>query len=295
MVRFGESKPTGRRRPVRRSARALLGLGLPGAAAVLGYALWWRRNPSACPYRLRFFVELPHPFITRARLREILAPRPGERVLEIGPGTGYYSLPVAGWLAEGTPQGTLEVLDLQQEMLDHVARRARAHGLQNVVPTRGDARALPYPDDSFDEAYLTVVLGEISDQEATLREFGRVLKPGGKLVVGEVFPDFHMVPFGALRTKMEAAGLSFERRLGGPLGYFASFRAPRGGVRDAAGNSGKLKREGPTTHILAVQNPRNDVCARKDPIIRVGYPTHNLSIPADTNWSRAHPGARECR
>ncbi len=52
-------------------------------AVVLGYALWWRRNPSACPYKLRFFVELPHPFIMRARLREVLAPRPGDRVLEV--------------------------------------------------------------------------------------------------------------------------------------------------------------------------------------------------------------------
>ena len=51
-------------------ARALLGVSLASAAASLGYAFWWRRNPSACPYGLRFFVELPHPFITRARLRE---------------------------------------------------------------------------------------------------------------------------------------------------------------------------------------------------------------------------------
>ena len=207
------------KRPV---ARVLLGVSLASAAAGLGYAFWWRRNPSACPYGLRFFVELPHPFITRERLREVLAPKPGERVLEVGPGTGYYALDAAGWLGPG---GTLDVLDLQGEMLDHVLRRARERSIANVAATQGDAQSLPYPDNSFDAAYLTAVLGEVPDQELALRELGRVLKPGGRLVVGEVFPDFHMVPFGSLRERAERAGLVFERRLGGPLGYFARFSA----------------------------------------------------------------------
>ena len=204
-----------------KTGRFVGGAALFAGAAVTAYALWWRKNPSACPYGLRFFVELPHPFITRTRLREILAPRPGDRVLEVGPGTGYYALHTARWIEPG---GKLDVLDLQQEMLDHVARRAAEEGIGNVVPTRGDAQGLPYPDDSFDAAYLTVVLGEVPDQEQALRELKRVLKPGGRLVVGEVFPDFHMISFGALQKRAEGAGLRFEHRVGGLLGYFASFR-----------------------------------------------------------------------
>lgn len=110
-------------------------------------------------------------------------------------------------------------------MLDHVLRRARERSIANVAATQGDAQSLPYPDNSFDAAYLTAVLGEVPDQELALRELGRVLKPGGHLVVGEVFPDFHMVPFRSLRERAERAGLVFERRLGGPLGYFARFSA----------------------------------------------------------------------
>ena len=51
-----------------------------------------------------------------------------------------------------------------------------------------------------------------------------MLRPGGRLVVGEVFPDFHVVPFGALEERAEEARLGFGRRIGGPLGYFARFR-----------------------------------------------------------------------
>ena len=197
-------------------------LALLGGAAVLGAAAWWRRNPSACPYSQRFWVEAPHPFITRARLREMLDPKAGERMLEIGPGTGYYTLPVAGWLSPG---GRLEVLDVQQEMLDHTLRRAREHGIDNVAPTLADARELPYPEDSFDGAYLVTVLGEIPDQDAALRELARVVKPGGRIVVGELFGDPHMVSHSALAARAQEAGLGVDRKLGGALWHFTRLQA----------------------------------------------------------------------
>ena len=199
-----------------RAARlAVLGsLAATGAAAI-----WWRRNPSACPYSQRFWIEAPHPFITRERLRAALDPQPGQRVLEVGPGTGYYSLPVAGWIAPGR----LDIFDLQQEMLDHTMRRAQAVGMENIHPTRGDARSLTYPDDSFDRAFLVTVLGEIPDQQAALSELRRVLKPGGRLVVGELFGDPHWVSPGALRHRAQESGLQFERTNARLLGQFSSF------------------------------------------------------------------------
>jgi ubiquinone/menaquinone biosynthesis C-methylase UbiE len=200
-------------------ARAALG---GGALAALGAALWWRRNPSACPYSQRFWVEAPHPVITRGRLMEALAPAEGERLLEVGPGTGYYTLHVADRIGGGT----LEVFDLQQEMLDHTMRRAAEAGVANVVPTQGDARALPYADATFDGAYLTTVLGEIPDQDAALRELSRVLRPSGRLVVGEIVLDPHFVRSSVLRERAERAGLRTARRSGGPLAYFARFEKP---------------------------------------------------------------------
>ena len=194
--------------------------GALAGAGVLGAAVWWRRNPSACPYNQRFWVEAPHPLITRPRLREALAPVPGERILEVGPGTGYYALEVAEWLAPG---GRLEVFDLQQEMLDHTMRRAAERGIENVAPTQGDARRLPYGEATLDAAYLVTVLGEIPDQETALRELARVVRPGGRVVVGELFGDPHWVSPAKLRARAERAGLRFEQRLGSPLGYFARF------------------------------------------------------------------------
>ena len=196
------------------------GLALTAGAAVLAAALWWRRHPSACPYGQRFWVEAPHPLITRARLREVLDPQPGERLLEVGPGTGYYTLPVAGWVAPG---GDLEILDVQREMLDHTLRRAAEQAIDNLVATQADAREMPYEDARFDGAYLVTVLGEVPDQEAALRELHRVVRPGGRVVVGELFGDPHWVAPGKLKGEAEAAGLRLDQRSGRSLGYFARF------------------------------------------------------------------------
>lgn len=213
------------------SRRVALLAGAGGLAAAVG---WARTHPSACPYSQRWMLELPRPFITAERLRTILEPRPGERLLEVGPGIGHHALPVAEAIR---PDGTLDVFDLQQEMLDDLMGRARERGLANLVPTQGDARTLPYPDAVFDGAYLVTVLGEVPDQEAALRELRRVVRPGGRLVVGEIPFDPHFVTLGALRSRAEAAGFAFEQRLGPPaLGYFARFSA--GSSQDGPGSGG---------------------------------------------------------
>ena len=197
--------------------RVRTALGFLGAGT-LAAALWWRKNPSACPYGQRFWVEAPHPIISRDRLRSVLAPKPGERLLEIGPGTGYYTLDLADWVG---PEGRVEIFDLQQEFLDHVIGRAGERGLANVVPTQGDATALPYDDASIDAVALTAVLGEIPDPVAALREIRRVLKPGGRLVVGELFGDPHFTTLANLKRQAGEAGLSFETHSGNWFAYFA--------------------------------------------------------------------------
>ena len=67
------------------------------------------------------------------------------------------------------------------------------------------------------------MLGEIPDPQAALRDLGRMLKPSGRLVVGEIAidPDFHRRS--RLVARARTAGLRLERTAGGPLAYFARF------------------------------------------------------------------------
>ncbi len=83
------------------------------------------------------------------------------RILELGPGSGYFSAALAARI----PQGRLELFDVQPEMLAKAERRLRAGGFQNVGYTVGDAgKDLPFPDGRFDMAVLASVLGEVPHQ-----------------------------------------------------------------------------------------------------------------------------------
>ncbi len=198
-------------------------LALAALFAVIGAALWWRRNPSACPYGQRWSVAVPHPLITRDRLREALSPLEGENLLEVGPGTGYYSLDVAGAVG---PDGSLDIFDIQQEMLDHTMARAAARGIENIRPTQGDAQVLPYEPATFHGAFLITTLGEIPDQTAAILELARVVRPGGRIVVGELMGDPHWVSPKAIAAHAEAANLTVERQIGPWFGSFTVLRKP---------------------------------------------------------------------
>jgi ubiquinone/menaquinone biosynthesis C-methylase UbiE len=206
------------------SASSLRRLAALVFAAVAAAALWWRKNPSACPYSQRFWVEAPHPLITRSRLRALLRPRLAERILEVGVGTGYYSLDLAEWVGGS---GRVELFDLQREMLDHVMKRAEERGLTNLVPTQGGATDLPYDDDSMDAVVLTAVLGEIPDREAAIREIARVLRPGGRLIVGELFGDPHFTTPRTVERLGTDAGLLLEERSGPWVGSFSRLAKAR--------------------------------------------------------------------
>jgi len=189
------------------------------AAVVTRY--WSIAYPAPMPHRLRWTLLVPRGNHSPEHLKRILAPRDGERILEVGPGIGIHSIPVAKSLA---PNGALDVIDVQQAMLDDVTQRAREAGLTNITAKRCDARQLPYHDATFDAVYLIGVLGEIPDGRAALRELRRVLKSTGRLVIGEVFFDPDFVRLGSLKNRAEEASFAFEQRHGGSLSYLARFR-----------------------------------------------------------------------
>lgn len=196
-----------------------------GAVVALGAhmagRLWSRQSPVPMPYFMRWVLLVPRGPHSPTRLHKILQPRSGERILEIGPGVGVHAIPIAASLR---PDGVLNVLDVQQEMLDDLMRRAARRGLTNIVPLQGDAQRLPYPDSTFDAAYLISVLGEIPDAPLALRELRRVLKPAATLLISEVLIDPDFISLRALQKMARDAGFVFERHFGPRFAYAAVFR-----------------------------------------------------------------------
>jgi ubiquinone/menaquinone biosynthesis C-methylase UbiE len=177
------------------------------------------------PYFMRWVLLLPRGPNSAPHLKKILKPRAGERILEIGPGIGVHPLPVAATLL---PNGILDVLDIQQKMLDDLKRRALKAGMTNIVATRGDAQSLPYPNSTFDAAYMIGTVGEIPDKVAALRELRRVLKQRGRVVIGEVLIDPDYVSPRALQEDAKDAGFVLGHITGPKFSYFALLRSAPG-------------------------------------------------------------------
>src|SRR5262245_10431308 len=96
---------------------------------------WSLTYRGPMPHLLRWTLLVPRGNQSPDHLARILLPRAGEHMLEVGPGVGLYSLPIAATLAPG---GTLDVFDIQQAMLDDVMRR---HG-RRVLPTSHRNKAM---------------------------------------------------------------------------------------------------------------------------------------------------------
>ena len=198
----------------------LLAWSLVGGVSALAGQYWSRRYPGPMSYALFWILYFPRPFHSSRRLQQILDPRPGERVLEIGPGIGLNALPIANALG---PDGVLDVLDVQEKMIIHLERRAARAGVTNIVATQADAKQLPYADDSFDGVYLVTTLGEISDKDAALREIHRILKPSGRVIIGEFFLDPDFQTLGETRERLQRAEFTFKRKTGLAWSYLARF------------------------------------------------------------------------
>lgn len=107
----------------------------------------------------------------------ILAPQPGENVLEVGCGLGADARELAGAVGPG---GRVTAVDVSEAMLDAARER---HDGSNVTYERADVTALPYADGTFDVIRIERVLQHVPDVEKACAEMARVLKPGGRVLV----------------------------------------------------------------------------------------------------------------
>ena len=111
-----------------------------------------------------------------------LAPRNGQRLLDVAGGTGD----IAFRFLKRAPEATATVLDLTESMLAEGERRSEAAQLSGKLDwVVGDAMALPFPDRSFDVYTISFGIRNVTRIEAALSEAFRVLKPGGRLMVLE--------------------------------------------------------------------------------------------------------------
>ncbi|MBA2240006.1 MAG: class I SAM-dependent methyltransferase, partial [Solirubrobacterales bacterium] len=129
--------------------------------------------------------------------------------LEIGAGTGYFSLNMLGSGMIATATAT----DISSGMLGALRGRAERLSLE-VSTTRADAEALPFPDESFDLVFGHAVLHHIPDLDRAFGEFRRVLRPGGSLAFcGEPSRYGDRIAAGPKRAAISLAPL-WRRALG---------------------------------------------------------------------------------
>ena len=105
-----------------------------------------------------------------------LAPRAGQRILEIGVGTGFALRHYPG-------RCTVVAIDLSAPMIARAHARLRRHRLEHVALCRMDAGALAFTDQSFDAVYAPYVLNVVPDPIRVAREMLRICRPGGRLVI----------------------------------------------------------------------------------------------------------------
>jgi len=203
----------------------LLALVALRATVNLGWRLASRRWSLPCPASFAGLLEKPalQGILGTARTLGRIDVRPGQRVLEIGPGPGRVLLPIAERILPG---GEAIGLDLQQRMLDRLTQRARERGLTNVTAILGDATKPHVPAASCDVVLLCEVLGEIPDRAGALAQCFRALKPQGRLYVTELLADPHYQFRPKLKRLAGQAGFQLQSIEGGWWLYTACFIKP---------------------------------------------------------------------
>lgn len=169
------------------------------------------------PHQMSWILDLPgRGLIMSAKTVATRLPVAQDaRVLEVGAGSGYYSIEAA----KRVPEGELAVLDIQQGMLDKTAARLSEAGISNFSTHLSDGELLPFDDASFDAIFLVTVFGEIEAQNSFLDEARRVLKDGGYLSITEHHPDPDFEPAAAIASLVEQHGFDTAEKLGWRWAY----------------------------------------------------------------------------
>jgi ubiquinone/menaquinone biosynthesis C-methylase UbiE len=211
------------------NATAIVWIVVAVLGAVLLFFLGWRWASRVwslpCPTLFAWFLDSR--FYERMTGTEVtlrrMGLRPGQRVLEVGAGTGRLLIPTAQRVLPG---GEAVGIDIQPGMVERLKERARRAQVSNLTAILGDATQPVVPEASFDLAFLVTTLGEIPDRAAVLAQCFRALKPGGVLSITEMFPDPHYQPRSTVKRLAEEAGFRLQSLQGGWWLFTANFVKP---------------------------------------------------------------------
>lgn len=125
--------------------------------------------------------------------------KPTDVIADIGAGSGYYSFRIA----EKVPQGKVVAVDIQQEMLDFLAKRATELHITNVQGHLGTIDDIKLPENSLDAALMVDAYHEFSHPAEMLQSLHRALKPNGRIFLLEFRAEDPRVPIKPLHKMTE--------------------------------------------------------------------------------------------
>ncbi len=159
-----------------------------------------------------------------AKLLDKVGIAAGMRVLELGPGPGFFTIEAARRVGYSESPGKLYCLDIEPAMITRLKEKVSKETLKNIALMVGNGEHLPFKDASFDLAYLVTVLGEIPDKDRALQELYRVLRPGGVLSVSEYLLDPDYPLRRTTITWARQAGFEPFQEYGNFFAYVVNFR-----------------------------------------------------------------------
>jgi FkbM family methyltransferase len=132
-----------------------------------------------------------------SKLLKTLDLKDGDIVADIGAGTGYFSFPIA---AKVGPKGKVQAVEIQQEMLDIIAKRMKENKVENIDLILGTETDPKLPASSVDLMLMVDVYHEFSDPYEMTVNMVKALKPGGRLVFVEFRANDEKVPIKPVHT-----------------------------------------------------------------------------------------------
>jgi len=112
--------------------------------------------------------------------------REGMTILEVDPGTGFYTFEAA---RRAGALGHVYAVDVEPKVIAVLDQRIEQAGVKNITTRIASAHEIPLPSNSVDRAFMVAVLPETPDKQRALREIHRVLKKEGLLTLAEILID----------------------------------------------------------------------------------------------------------